>query len=104
LIKTRAQWSEIASPEDNPPVCYSSAEVQECLDRHAKQNSVDDQMQQVRDFIGINIDGLVLNEEFESARERARLIKNEIAEGADTEEERREFDKLWPFQDHEEID
>ncbi|PVH71026.1 phosphotransferase family protein [Cadophora sp. DSE1049] len=104
LIKTMAQWSEIASPEDNPPVRYSPAEVEECLDRHAKQNSVDEQMQQVRDFIGINIDGLVLNDEFESARERARLIKDELAEGADTEEERREFDKLWPFQDHEEID
>jgi hypothetical protein len=97
LIKTIAQWSEIASPEDNSPVRYSSAEVEECLDRHAKQNSVDEQMQHVRDFIGINIDGLVLNEEFESVRERARLIKNELAEGADTEEERREFDKLWPF-------
>jgi hypothetical protein len=104
LIKTMAQWSEIASPEDNSPVRYSPAEVEECLDRHAKQNSVDEQMQHVRDFIGINIDGLVLNKEFESARERARLIKNELAEGADTEEERREFDKLWPFQDHEEID
>jgi hypothetical protein len=104
LIKTMAQWSKFASPEDNPPVRYSPAEVEECLDRHAKQNSVDEQMQQVRDFIGINIDGLVLNNEFESARERARLIKDELAEGADTEEERIEFDKLWPFQDHEEID
>ena len=104
LIKTMAQWSEIASPEDNPPVRYSPAEVEECLDRHAKQNRADEQMQQVRDFIGINIDGLVLNDEFESARERARLIKDELAEGADTEEERREFYELWPFQNHEEID
>lgn len=61
-------------------------------------------MQQVRDFIGINIDGLVPNEEFESARARAELIKNELAEGADTDEQRSEFDRIWPFQDHEEID
>ncbi|TVY87724.1 Altered inheritance of mitochondria protein, mitochondrial [Lachnellula willkommii] len=104
LIKTMAQWSEIASPEDNPPVQYSPAEVEECLDRDAKQKRVDEQMQQVRDFIGVNIDGLVLNEEFETARERANLIKDELAEGANTEEEKREFDELWPFQDHEEID
>tara|TARA_R110002060_G_scaffold36134_3_gene47031 strand:+ start:232 stop:393 length:162 start_codon:yes stop_codon:yes gene_type:complete len=52
----------------------------------------------------INIDGLVLNEEFEGARARATLIKDELAEGADTDEQRREFDKIWPFQDHEEID
>jgi len=57
-------------------------------------------MQQVRDFIGINIDGLVLNGEFENATARARLIKN----GADSEKQRKEFDKIWPFQDHEEID
>lgn len=104
LIKTIAAWSEIASPEENCPVRYSPAEVEECLDRDAKQNSVNEQMQQVRDFIGINIDGLVLNEEFESARARAKLIKDELAEGADTDEQRREFDKIWPFQDHEEID
>lgn len=104
LIKTIAQWSEIASPEDDPPVRYSSTEVEECLDRDTKQKNVDEQMQHMRDFIGINIDGLVLNEEFESARERAKLIKNELAEGADTEEKRIEFDNRWPFQNHEEID
>ncbi|KAH9217729.1 serine/threonine protein kinase [Leptodontidium sp. 2 PMI_412] len=104
LIKTVAEWSEIASPEDNCPVRYSPAEVEECLDRDAKQNRVNEQMQQVRDFIGINIDGLVPNEEFESARARAELIKNELAEGADTDEQRSEFDRIWPFQDHEEID
>ena len=31
-------------------------------------------------------------------------MKGEMAEAAETEEERREFDELWPFQDHEEID
>lgn len=104
LIKTMAHWSEIVSPEDNPPVHYFLAEVEECLDRDAKQKNADEQMQQVRDFIGINIEGWVLNEEFESAREKAKLIKSEMAEAADTEEERRKFDEHWPFQDHEEID
>ena len=36
----------------------------------------------VRDFIGINIEGWVRNEEFENTRERARLIRNEMAQGA----------------------
>ncbi|KAG4429850.1 hypothetical protein IFR05_014673 [Cadophora sp. M221] len=97
------EWSEIAPPEDSCPVRYSSAEIEECLDRNAKQNNVNEQMQQARDFVGVNIDGLVLNEDFESARARAKLIKNELAEGADTDEERREFDNIWPFQDHEEL-
>jgi hypothetical protein len=53
LIKTIAHWSEITSPEDSPPIYYSLAEVEECLDRDAKQNNADEQMEQVRDFIGI---------------------------------------------------
>lgn len=44
----------------------------------------------------------VVKEEFESARERTKIIQNELVEGADTEG--REFDEHWPFQDHEEID
>lgn len=44
------------------------------------------------------------NEEFESAREKARLIRKGMAESLSTEEERDEFDKYWPFQGHEETD
>jgi hypothetical protein len=79
-------------------------EVEECLDGDAKQKDADEQMQKVRDFIEINIEGWVRNEEFESAREKARLIRNEMAQGLETEEEKEEFDKYWPFQDHKEID
>ncbi|KAI9726659.1 MAG: hypothetical protein M1834_008972 [Cirrosporium novae-zelandiae] len=104
LIKTMAQWSDICSSEDNLPIHYSPTEVKECLDRDAKQKNIDEQMQRLRDCIGINIDGLVVKEEFESARERAKLIKNELVECADTEEDRRDFEEYWPFQDHEEID
>jgi len=104
LIRTVAHWSEIASAEETPPVHYTSAEVDECLGRDANQKKADEQMQQVRNFIGINIEGWVQNEEFERAREKARLIRNEMAEGIGTEEERREFDRYWPFQDHEETD
>lgn len=60
-------------------------------------------MQQVRDFIGISIEGWVPNENLNSAREKARLLKSEMAESADTEEERREFDEFWPFQDYDEL-
>lgn len=69
LIKTVSHWSEITSPGDSPPIHYSSAEIEECLDRDSKQKQTDEQMQQLRDFIGINIEGWVQNEEFESARE-----------------------------------
>ncbi|KAH8590581.1 serine/threonine protein kinase [Bisporella sp. PMI_857] len=104
LIKTLAIWPEICSPEDSPPVHYSHAEAEQCLARDAKQKQADEQIQEIRDLIGINIEGWVQNGEFENAREKARLIKNEMAESAETEEERSEFEKYWPFQNHEEID
>jgi hypothetical protein len=47
----------------------------------------------VRDFIGINIEGWVSNEEYETAKEKARIIRDEMAQGLGTEEERMEFDK-----------
>lgn len=88
LIRTVAHWSEIASAEETPPVHYTSAEVEERLGRDANQKKADEQMQQVRDFIGINIEGWVQNEGFERAREKARLIRNEMVEGIGTEERR----------------
>lgn len=103
LIQTIARWTEVSSSKDSPPIHYSSAEVEECLDRAAKQRDVDEKMQRLREYIGVNIDGVVLKEEFESARERAALIKEELMNGASTEE-KREFEEHWPFQDHEEID
>lgn len=54
-------------------------------------------MQRLRDCIRVNIDGVVVKEEFESALERAKLIKKELIEAVVTEEEKREFDELWPF-------
>jgi hypothetical protein len=104
LIKTLAHWSEFCSSEDRPPVQYSQAEVEACLARDTKQMNADEQMQEIRNFIGIDIEGWVQNENFENAKEKARLIRNEMAESAETEDDRREFDEYWPFQDHEEID
>lgn len=103
LIYTLEQWSDIAS-ETATPVQYSPDEMKECLDRYAKQKDADMQMEQVRDFIGVNIEGWVPNDTFEEAKEKARHIKDEMLGEAETEEERTELLEHWPFQDHEEID
>ncbi|KFY68186.1 hypothetical protein V498_10721 [Pseudogymnoascus sp. VKM F-4517 (FW-2822)] len=76
----------------------------QCLERDAKQKDADEQMHQVREAIGVDIEGWVPNDEFKSAKARAKAMKSEMAQAADSENERREFEKLWPFQDHEETD
>ncbi|KAH8685456.1 phosphotransferase family protein [Tricladium varicosporioides] len=107
LIRTLEHWPEIVAGENRlaePPIAYSPAQTQECLDRDAKQGAADAQMQQIRDFIGINIDGWVPVDKFDVAQEKARILKGEMLESAETEEERADLMENWPFQDHEEID
>ncbi|KFY06994.1 hypothetical protein V492_07551 [Pseudogymnoascus sp. VKM F-4246] len=104
LIKTLEHWPEIRAAGGGPPIQYSEAERQDCLAGDAKQKNADEQMQQVREAIGVNIEGWVPSDEFESAKARAETMKSEMAQAADSEQERREFEELWPFQDHKETD
>jgi hypothetical protein len=103
LITTLKNWSELSSAHD-PEVHYSASESQSCLARDAQQKEADAQMQQVCEYLGVAIEGWVPNREFEGARKKARDLKTQMLEAADTEEERRELDTCWPFQDREEID
>ena len=104
LIRALEHWPEIRAPGEAPPIRYSEAELRQCLERDAKQKDADEQMHQVREAIGVDVEGWVPNDEFESAKARAEVMESEMARAADSEEERREFEELWPFQDHEETD
>lgn len=103
LIRTMEHWSEIR-PGEAPPIQYFEAEHQECLERDSKQKDADEQMQQVREAIGVDVEGWVPNDEFEIAKARADAMKSEMVQATNSEEERREFEELWPFQDHKETD
>jgi len=107
LVHASTYWSDIATSAMKRagfPAKYSEAEVTECLDIDAKQKSVDAQMQRLRDFVGVNIDGWVPTELYDEARGKERYIKHQMLEVAETEDEKRELDENWPFQDHEELD
>ena len=100
-------WNEIVdSPEATPPPKLSlrPEEKDECVDRAKKQQHNTDKLQLMMEAIGVYGDGWAPNDEFEAAKERARLMKNEIMKAAETEEETRQVSELWPFQDHEEGD
>jgi hypothetical protein len=106
LVQTSTYWPDIATSamkEANFPVEYPDADVTDCLNIDAKQKIADAQLQQLRDFIGVNIDGWVTTESYEEAREKERYIKQQMLKAAETEDERKELDEHWPFQDHEEL-
>ncbi|KAH7400575.1 hypothetical protein DE146DRAFT_467040 [Phaeosphaeria sp. MPI-PUGE-AT-0046c] len=107
LIHASRHWPGIATAGMKGaafPVQFSEAEVAAYLGVDAKQKDADAQIQRIRDFIGVNIDGWVSTEGCEDARERERHIKRQMLDAADTEDERREIEEEWPFQDHEEVD
>ncbi|EPE25063.1 Protein kinase-like (PK-like) [Glarea lozoyensis ATCC 20868] len=97
LIKALAEWSAIASPEDEPPIRYSEEEIKECLDGHAKQKRAGKRAQLVRDFIGCDVDGLVRTEDYQNALRRARMAKKILMEGSTGNERKKQFRKLWPY-------
>lgn len=84
-------------------VRYPESKAADCLDIGLNQQNVDAQMQQLRDFIGVNIDGWVRTESHEEAREKECYIRQQMLETAETEAERRELRKHWPFQDPDEL-
>lgn len=88
----------------NKPHFHAMGKHNLVLRNQLYDTAADEQMQQVREAIGVDIEGWVPNDEFESAKSRAELMKKEMAQAADSEEERREFEELWPFKDHEEMD
>ncbi|KAF2761050.1 phosphotransferase family protein [Pseudovirgaria hyperparasitica] len=107
LVHASAYWSDIANSATKGagfPAKYSEAEATDCLDIDTKQKNADAQMQKLRDFIGVNIDGWVPNESYNEAKEKEQYIKHEMLDAAETDDERRELDEHWPFQDHEELD
>ncbi|OBT69977.1 hypothetical protein VE03_00381 [Pseudogymnoascus sp. 23342-1-I1] len=57
LIRTLEHWPEIRAAGEAPPIQYSEAELRQCLERDAKQKDADEQMQQIREAIGVNIEG-----------------------------------------------
>ncbi|KAF1828917.1 hypothetical protein BDW02DRAFT_511165 [Decorospora gaudefroyi] len=107
LIQASEYWPAIASlamKDAAFPVKYPDSETAACLDIDAKQKKADAQMQHLRDFIGVNIEGWVPMDGYELAREKERYMKQQMLDAADTEEERKEVDEEWPFQDYEEVD
>jgi hypothetical protein len=106
IIHASTHWPAIATSgmkNASFPVEYSDAEVTECRSIDEKQEA-GAQMEQLRDYIGVDIDGWTPKEVYDEAKERERHLKEVTLQAAENEEDRREVYELWPFQDHEEVE
>ena len=106
LIRVSKLWHKIASasPIKTHPVPYSDAEMEECLAIDEKQKAADAKMEAVRDSIGVSIDGWIPTGLYEEAVAKEAHIREHMMNAAETENERKDIEENWPFQDHEELD
>ncbi|GAB7348942.1 hypothetical protein MBLNU459_g7628t1 [Dothideomycetes sp. NU459] len=107
IIKAAPFWDEMKSSKsehESFPIHYSDEDIEQCLTIDKKQEDADEVMQTLRDHFPTNIDGWVSSDLFEEAKERAQHMRSEMYNTLATDEERKEFEEQWPFQDHDEID
>ena len=107
IIRASRHWSDMRSSQAKSydfPVQYTEQEVTKCLAIDKQQQQADAQMQILHDCFTTDVDGWVPSKLYEQARARADNVRAQMLEAADSEEERKEIEDNWPFQDHIEID
>lgn len=85
-----------------PTVTYPDRVVRDILALDARQREADVAMDQMRDVLGIDILGWVPNDEYETAKEKAREIKAKMLDAAETDEDRIGIQNHFPFDDFDE--
>ncbi|KAF2258095.1 hypothetical protein CC78DRAFT_587545 [Lojkania enalia] len=105
IVRVSQNWSKIAPADSDGtiPACPIMLREQEVQRRAALDESlreVDSEMERINGVLGIASDGWTPNESFESAKERARLIREEgLAAVSDDPWLKEMTEQHWPFDD-----
>ncbi|KAJ4349361.1 uncharacterized protein N0V89_007975 [Didymosphaeria variabile] len=108
MVRVSQNWSKIApaNRDSTIPACPIVLTEQEAQKRAALEESlreVDYDMERINGVLGIASDGWTPHERFESAKERARLIREEGLLAVSDEPWLREMtEQHWPFDDSKE--
>lgn len=102
------EWTEIAAPNPDGtippcPVTLDDEEVQKRFQWRDSIQVMDDQLERIRDMLGIAIDGWMPHERFDISTERAKEFKEEGLEAVEDEPWLRDVsERHWPFDDFDE--
>lgn len=105
IVRVLQNWSKIAPADSDGtipacPVMLSEQEVQRRAALDESLREVDSEMERINGVLGIASDGWTPNESFDSAKERATLIREEgLAAVSDDPWLRRMTEQHWPFDD-----
>ncbi|KAF1963490.1 kinase-like protein [Byssothecium circinans] len=108
IVRVAQNWSQIASadPDGTVPTCpivLGEEEVQRRTALDESLREMDEELERINGYLGVASDGWTPNELFESAKERARLIKEEgLAAVSDDPWLREMTEQNWPFDDWDE--
>ncbi|KAF1917508.1 kinase-like domain-containing protein [Ampelomyces quisqualis] len=110
LIQVSQNWSKLAPVQSDGtipacPIVVSDQELQRIAALDESLREVDCEMERINGLLGVASDGWTTNEMFESAKEKAGLIKEEgLAAVGDDPWLKEMTDKHWPFDDCDEIE
>lgn len=107
IIHFLEQWPAMTSSQTEnlqPPVRCTEEDVVQCPAMAKKQEEADAQMQILRDCFTADIDGRVPLDLYDQAKARENDVRKQLLDMVDTNEELKEIEENWPFQDHIEID
>lgn len=106
LIRLKRHWPQIVTPQNGRlPQCPLTSEEQDSetvLQGALKQEEVDNQMQILRDVVGVGSDGWVSKDDYDKAMAEAARLKAQAIENADDDFERETVMRYWPFDDFDE--
>ena len=107
LIRMTRHWTELVAQANEPnspfpscPIAFHEDEAEKTLEAMMKQEEADNQMDILRNAIGINVDGWVSHEGYDEAVAQSAAMKTEAIECADDDFEREMTVRHWPFDDH----
>jgi hypothetical protein len=105
LVRVSQNWSKIApaGSDGKIPACpavFTEQEVQKKAALDESLREVDSEMERINGLLGVASDGWTSNESFESAKERARMIREEgLASVSDDPWLKEMSEQNWPFDD-----
>ena len=111
MIRAIQSWPKLISADSighdrrtckTPALTYPDSVVRDTLALDARQKEADIAMDQMRNFLGVDILGWVPNDEYEAAKGMAREIKARMLEAAETDEDRTGIQNHFPFDNFDE--
>ncbi|PYI35763.1 phosphotransferase enzyme family protein [Aspergillus indologenus CBS 114.80] len=84
------------------PISFSTTKADSIMHLQGMQEEVDSLLKQIRNILGIGVDGWTSLKDYEAACARARQMKVDGLASLDTDHEREMTNRHWPFDDHHE--